>query len=578
MPIAGFVRLRKHQFGRQAAFGTKVAATRAYPFKGVPDVDLAWTDPGHRRRLARPRRPADSRRSGPHGPAHRSRRSRTTTIPILMCALLRRRARSRPRPGRRRRGRTTPASLTVDDPDVFTYEFGDDVLTDWYQLGDGMLRDPRDSRARKGSARSRHRWAGCSDRWPRLARPTARTARRSRRPASASTRPTRSSTSRTARSTSLDRSPVSPRARSATRSTRSPCDCRQEIDQKRWANGDQVVRRRRLWPRRADDRAGVHVRQDGGHRRHRLRVRRLDERRRRSTATSGSSSSQRRWPRTARPRPTRWTITMPLRYYTRTEGEVGGNTIVVLTGHAFYDPDDIDGVFTSVAVCTLDRGRARRDRQLVTMVDIDCLCPPTRRTGESGTRHGDTRHAARAPRLSRRSRRSQHADRLPQEDDDRDVDAAEILAVLTEDVPPPRHRVVDPRGRQEQAGPRQPVAIREHLLSPTRTSRSVVGDAADELYADGGAAPFDGPGVDLLAAYADGAVDISADGLADAAPEALEAILDYHYPDGRHRDDFSVARWRLQLLAELGVGRLVREQAAVDDGRVANLRRVTHGQ
>src|SRR6185436_7530546 len=33
-----------------------------------------------------------------------------------------------------------------------------------------------------------------------------------------------------------------------------------------------------------------------------------------------------------------WTVTMPMRYYTREEGDVGGNTTVVLTGHAFYDP------------------------------------------------------------------------------------------------------------------------------------------------------------------------------------------------------------------------------------------------
>jgi hypothetical protein len=44
-PVQGFVRLRKHQFGRQSAFGTKVAAKRAYPFKGVPDNNLNWTDP-----------------------------------------------------------------------------------------------------------------------------------------------------------------------------------------------------------------------------------------------------------------------------------------------------------------------------------------------------------------------------------------------------------------------------------------------------------------------------------------------------------------------------------------------------
>src|SRR4026207_1370928 len=45
MPVAGLVRLRKHQFGRQSAFGTKVAAKRAYAFKGVPDNNLNWTDP-----------------------------------------------------------------------------------------------------------------------------------------------------------------------------------------------------------------------------------------------------------------------------------------------------------------------------------------------------------------------------------------------------------------------------------------------------------------------------------------------------------------------------------------------------
>ena len=45
MPIQGFVRLRKHQLARQAVFGTAIAATRAYPFQGVPDVNLNWTDP-----------------------------------------------------------------------------------------------------------------------------------------------------------------------------------------------------------------------------------------------------------------------------------------------------------------------------------------------------------------------------------------------------------------------------------------------------------------------------------------------------------------------------------------------------
>ena len=32
-----------------------------------------------------------------------------------------------------------PASETLDDPDLYTYEFGDDVLTDWFQDSDGIL-------------------------------------------------------------------------------------------------------------------------------------------------------------------------------------------------------------------------------------------------------------------------------------------------------------------------------------------------------------------------------------------------------------------------------------------------------
>jgi len=52
--------------------------------------------------------------------------------------------------------------------------------------------------------------------------------------------------------------------------------------------------------------------------------------------------------------PYSWIITFPMRYYTRTEGEVGGNTAVVLTGRAWYDPTDLKGVFTSTVVNTLE--------------------------------------------------------------------------------------------------------------------------------------------------------------------------------------------------------------------------------
>jgi hypothetical protein len=82
--------------------------------------------------------------------------------------------------------------------------------------------------------------------------------------------------------------------------------------------------------------------------------------------------------------------------------------------------------------------------------------------------------------------------------------------------------------------------------------------------------------VDVLAAYADRRIDISADGLIEEAPEAIEAILDLHYPDGRHRGDLLVARWRLQLLAELNVGSLARQDIAEEDNKVTRLKRATN--
>jgi len=43
MPIAGFTRFRKWQFGKQTVHGTEVAATRAVGFQGVLDVNPNWT-------------------------------------------------------------------------------------------------------------------------------------------------------------------------------------------------------------------------------------------------------------------------------------------------------------------------------------------------------------------------------------------------------------------------------------------------------------------------------------------------------------------------------------------------------
>ena len=43
----------------------------------------------------------------------------------------------------------------------------------------------------------------------------------------------------------------------------------------------------------------------------------------------------------------------PMRYYTRTEDEEGGNTVVTLMGRFFFDPDQFGGVFRAEVVNTL---------------------------------------------------------------------------------------------------------------------------------------------------------------------------------------------------------------------------------
>ena len=81
-------------------------------------------------------------------------------------------------------------------------------------------------------------------------------------------------------------------------------------------------------------------------------------------------------------------------------------------------------------------------------------------------------------------------------------------------------------------------------------------------------------GLGILANFADGAIDVSADWLGGEAPEALAAILDYHYPDGQHHTDYATARWRLQYIAEISVGARLRAAVHQEDKKVRNLKSV----
>ena len=346
-PIAGFTRLRKHQFGRQADFGTKVSATRAYPFSGVPTVELNWTDPeidvGSRDPVAPPYRTAPDLTASLTDPA-----LAYNNIPILMCGFFG----GDEAPANAGTSYTwthEPASLTVDDPDTFTYEFGDDVLTDWFQLGDGILESVEITGPDGlGPLSTSMSWRFAP--WRRPARRTARTRPSFPRAASRSARRTRSSTSRTARSHRRHRRPASPAGKISDALHNFTLRLSQEMDVKRFANGSQTFDADAYGPgartielectfAKTADIVGTGSESDDWMSDD--AVNRYVQLYFESTSMADGAT------------PYSWTITMPMRYYTRTEGEIGGNTTVVLTGHAFYDAVEMSGVFESVAVTQL---------------------------------------------------------------------------------------------------------------------------------------------------------------------------------------------------------------------------------
>jgi hypothetical protein len=348
MPIlGGFVRLRKHQFGRQADFGTAVPATRAYPFGGTPSVVLNWTDPD-----------VDVGSLDPVAPPYRTAPDLTASltdsalaydnIPILMSAFFG----GGITPTGSGAGKTwvhDPASLTVDEPDVFTYEFGDDVLTDWFQLRDGLLESLEIT--------------GPDGLGPLSTTMTWRFG------AVASTGSTDSPVDGTV--------PTPDLAVSATDALVYLKDggiwigdtlagvfghqitdalhnftlrLSHEVDQKRFANGAQTFDLAAYGPgartieleatfAKTADIVGVDSESDRWM---------SDQAVNRYVGLRFISTEVAATPSTFYA----WDVVIPMRIYTRTEGEVGQNSTVVLTGHAFYD-DVGDTVFKSTAVTTL---------------------------------------------------------------------------------------------------------------------------------------------------------------------------------------------------------------------------------
>jgi hypothetical protein len=136
--VAGLVRLRKHQFGRQDTFGTKVAATRAYPFKGVPSVDLQWTDPDVDVGSIVPT-VAPQRGIGAYTASLTDPQVSYNNLPLILDAVLG--GNVNPTGGAIETWAWDPSAVDpLDEDSNYTYEFFDDTGSDdAYQLGDGIL-------------------------------------------------------------------------------------------------------------------------------------------------------------------------------------------------------------------------------------------------------------------------------------------------------------------------------------------------------------------------------------------------------------------------------------------------------
>jgi len=143
MPVLGLVRLRRHLFARQAAFGSPLPAVRAYPLSGVPTEDLNWIAPE-----------ADQGSLYPVVPRYKGAPNAAFTLnhnalcyndlPIGFSAFFGGGVTSSGA-GTAKTRSWTPDAFGGDDFDPWSYEFGDDAdgtggkPNDWFQFVDGVL-------------------------------------------------------------------------------------------------------------------------------------------------------------------------------------------------------------------------------------------------------------------------------------------------------------------------------------------------------------------------------------------------------------------------------------------------------
>lgn len=137
MPIQGFTRFRRHQVGKQSAFASNTGATRRLPYRGAlvvdparedPDVDVGSIDP-----ILAPF-------AGPLGVTGSwEGKAAYDDLPYLYSGALK--GGVSPTGATAKTWTYQVASLTADDFDYFTDEWGDDVSSDYIIAGSGVINE-----------------------------------------------------------------------------------------------------------------------------------------------------------------------------------------------------------------------------------------------------------------------------------------------------------------------------------------------------------------------------------------------------------------------------------------------------
>lgn len=360
MPVAvpGLTRLRKHQIGRQTDFGAAVAAKRAYPISGTPNTNLGWTDPegdmGSIDLIAAPVREAEELT------ANFTLDKLYYNDLVLPLSAMFGGAVTPSGGGTAKTWVHEPPSLTVDDLDLFTYEFGDDLdgtggnPNDWFQFFDGLadsmtINAPEGLGALSAEMAMRFgavRYEGATESalQPTPAVPTAALTVDS---AGVPVYLGDAVISIDSAHGDIGTTPIADALHSFS------LNVSQEIDVKRLANGSgfdvsgysrsglRIIELRAQWAKTADI-VGTGSESDAWF--SSTAVNRFVQVEFTSQAfaqTAGSPDI-----------PYSWLLQMPLRYYTREEGAVGGNSTVSLIGRAFYHAD-FGHAFRSELVNTL---------------------------------------------------------------------------------------------------------------------------------------------------------------------------------------------------------------------------------